>query len=59
MHIKLLEKLNRTEKDNLQFNPITEQTWLDFYQKLWTKQPIDNITERKIAKLTETCVDLI
>jgi len=35
---KIIKKLNRTEKDNLQLNPITEYTWLDYYQKLWTKQ---------------------
>ena len=27
--------------------------------KLWTKQSNDNTTERKCAKLTEHCVDLI
>ena len=34
-------------------------TWLNYYQKLWTKQSNDNTTERKCAKLTENCVDLI
>ena len=29
---KIIKNLNRTEKDNLQFNPITEHTWLDYYQ---------------------------
>lgn len=33
--------------------------WLDYYQKLWTKQPNDDITKGKSAKLTENCVDLI
>jgi len=56
---KIIKNLNRTEKDNLQLNPITEQTWLDYYQKLWTKQSYDNTTEKKCAKLTENCVDLI
>ena len=56
---EIIKKLNRTEKDNLQFNPITEHTWLDYYQKLWTKQPNDTTTEGKSAKLTEKCVDLI
>jgi len=56
---KIMRNLNRTEKDNLQFNPITEHTWLDYYKKLWTKQPKDNTTEGKSAKLTEECVDLI
>ena len=59
MHIQLLKNLNVTEKDNLQFNPITEHTRLDYYQKLWTKQFNDNTTEGKRAKLTENCVDLI
>ena len=56
---KIIKNFNRTEKDNLQFNPITEHTWLDYYQKLWTKQPTDTTTEEKSAKLTEKCVDLI
>jgi len=43
----------------LRLNPIVEYTWLDYYQILWTKQFNDNITERKRAKLTENCVDLI
>jgi hypothetical protein len=29
---KIIKNLNRTEKDNLQINPITEQIWLDYYQ---------------------------
>jgi hypothetical protein len=56
---KIIKNLNRTEKDNLQINPITEQTLLDCYQKLWTKQFRDNATEGKREKLTENCVDLI
>ena len=43
----------------MQLNPITEHTWLDYYQKLWTKQSNDKTTERKCANLTEKCVDLI
>ena len=35
---KIIKNVNRTEKDNLQFNPITEHTWLDYCQQLWTKQ---------------------
>jgi len=30
---KTIRNLNRTEKDNLQLNPITEHTWFDYYQK--------------------------
>jgi len=56
---KIIKNLNRTGKDNLKFNPIIEHTWLDSYQKLWTKQFNDNTTEGKCAKLTENCVDLI
>jgi len=56
---KIIINLNRTEKDNLRLNPIVEHTWLDYYQKLWTKQFNDNTTEEKRAKLTENCVDLI
>ena len=56
---KIITNLNRTDKDNLQLNPITEHTWLDCCQKLWTKQSNDNTTERNCAKLTENCVDLI
>jgi len=56
---KIIKNLNRTEKDNLQLNPIKEHTWLDYYQKLWTKQSNDNTTEKKCAKLRENCVDLI
>jgi hypothetical protein len=56
---KIIKYLNRTEKDNLQFNPIPEHTWLYYYQTLWTKQPNDNTTEGESAKLTEKCVDLI
>jgi hypothetical protein len=29
---KITKNLNRTERDNLQMNPITEQTLLDYYQ---------------------------
>jgi len=43
----------------LRLNPIAEHTWLDYYQKLWTKQFNDNTTEWKRAKLTENCVELI
>jgi len=43
----------------LRLNPIVEHTWLDYYQKLWTRQFNVNPTERKCAKLTENCVDLI
>ena len=43
----------------MQLNPIFEHTWLDYCQKLWTKQFNDNTTEGKRAKLTENCVDLI
>ena len=39
---KIIKNLNRTEKDNLQFNPITEHTWLNYYHKLWSKQFNDN-----------------
>ena len=56
---KIIKNLNRTEKDNLQLNPIPERTWLDYYRKLWTKKPNDTTTEGKGAKLTEKCVDLI
>jgi len=56
---KIIRKLNRTEKDNLQLNPIVDHTCLDYYQKLWTKKFNDNTTEGKRAKLTENCVDLI
>jgi len=43
----------------LLLNPIVEQTWLDYYEKLWTEQFNDNTTEGKRAKLTENCVHLI
>jgi len=55
----IIRNLNRTEKGNLRINPKVEHTWLDYYQKLWTKQFNDNTTEGKHAKLTENCVDLI
>ena len=42
----------------MQLKPITENTWLNCYEKLWTKQSNDNTRERKCAKLTEKCVDL-
>jgi hypothetical protein len=56
---KIIRNLNITEKDNLRLNQIVEQTWLDYYQKLWSKQFNDNITAGKRAKLKENCVDLI
>jgi len=56
---KIIRNLNRTEKNNLQLNPIVEHTRLDYYPKLWTKQFNDNTTAGKRAKLTENCVDLI
>ena len=43
----------------MQFNPITEHTWLDYYHNLWIKQFNDNTTEGKCAKLTENCVNLM
>jgi hypothetical protein len=51
---KIIKNLNRTEKDNLQFNPITEHTWQNYYQKLWTEQFNDNTTEKKCAELQRT-----
>ena len=51
---KIIRNLNRTEKDNLQLNPIPEHTWLDYYQKLWTQQVKDNTTERKWER-AENC----
>ena len=56
---KIIRNLNRTEKGNLQLNPITEHTWLDYYRKVWTQQLKDNTTERKLEQLAENCVDLI
>ena len=47
------------QKYNLRHNPIVERTWLDYYQKLWTKQFNDNTTEGKRGKLTGNCVGLI
>ena len=55
----IIRNLNRTERGNLRLNPIVEHTWIDYYQKLWTKQFNDNTTEGKRSKLTEYCVDLI
>ena len=55
----MIKNLNRTEKDNLQINPITEHIKLDYNKKLWTKQFKDNTTEGKREKLIENCVDLI
>jgi len=43
---KIIKNLSRTEKDNLQLNPIVEHTWLDYHQKLRTKQSNENTTER-------------
>ena len=43
----------------MRLNPIVEHTWLDYYQKLWTKQFNVNTTEGKHAKLTENRFDLI
>jgi hypothetical protein len=54
-----IKNLNRTEEDNLQLNPITEYTWLDYYQKLCTQQFKDNTTEGKCEELTGNCVDII
>ena len=56
---KIIRNLNRTEKDNLQLNPIPEHTWLDYYQKLCTQQVKDNTTERKWEQRAENCVDLL
>jgi len=56
---KIVRNLNRTEKDDLQLNPIFRHISLDYCQRLWTKQFNDNTTEGKRAKLTENCVDLI
>lgn len=35
---KILRKLNQTEKDDLELNPISENTWLNYYEKLWTTE---------------------
>jgi uncharacterized metal-binding protein len=43
----------------LKLNPITEQTWLDYFQNLWNQQFKDNTTERKLEQSAENCVDLI
>jgi hypothetical protein len=56
---KINRNLNRTEKDNLQLNPITEHTWLDYYQKLWTHKLKDNTTEKRWEQSEENCIDLI
>jgi hypothetical protein len=56
---KIIRNLNRTEKDNFQLNPITEHTWLDYYQKRWTQQFKDNTTEKIWEQSAENCVDLI
>ena len=56
---KIIKNLNRTEKDNLQINPVAEHKCSYYYQKLWTKQFNDNTREGKSAKLMENCVDLI
>ena len=56
---KIIKDLNRIRKVNLQFNPITEYTWLDYYHKLWTKHFNDNTTEGKCAKLKQNCFDVI
>jgi len=42
----------------LRLNPTGEHTWLDYYQKLWTKQFNGNTTAGKRARLTENCDDL-
>jgi hypothetical protein len=54
---KIINNLNRNEKDNLQLNPINEHTWLDYYQNLWTQKTKNN-TEENIHP-TGNCVDLI
>jgi hypothetical protein len=41
------------------YDPITEHTWLDYYQKLWTQEFKDNATERKWEQSAENCVDLV
>jgi hypothetical protein len=56
---KIIKNLNRTEKDNLQINLIVHHKWLDYYQKLWTKQFNENTTEWRSEKLTEKYVGLI
>jgi len=56
---KIIRNLNRTEKHNLRLNPIVENTWLDYYQKLRTKHFNDNTTEGKCAQLTENFVELV
>ena len=43
----------------MRLNPTVEHIWLDYCQKIWTKQFNDNTTEGKRAKLTENCADLI
>lgn len=57
---KIIKNLNKTEKDNLKFNPIPEQKWLEYYGKLWTKAIIkDEVSEEISPTITEDSVDLI
>jgi hypothetical protein len=56
---KIIRTLNRTNKGNLQLNPITERTWLFYYQNIWTHQFKVNATERKLEQSAENCVDSI
>ncbi|KAJ4443242.1 hypothetical protein ANN_04910 [Periplaneta americana] len=65
---KVLKKLNRNEKDDIQINPITGKVWLDYYTKLWTEDEnnispiiininnnIDPITIDELKSALKTC----
>jgi DNA-binding IscR family transcriptional regulator len=56
---KIIRTLNKTEKVNLQMNPINEHTWLYYYQTFWTQQFKVKTTERKLEQSAENIVDLI
>lgn len=66
---KVLKKLNRDEKDDIQINPITGKVWLDYYTKLWTEEEnnispmitinidnnVDPITIDELKSALKTC----
>ena len=37
---KMSRNLNQTERDNLTISNITEQEWLRYYERLWTKEQL-------------------
>jgi hypothetical protein len=54
---KILKELQKTEKDKIQLNPITEKQWIRYYKELWTTEEnneynVNCMTDENIDSIT-------